>query len=260
MLAVRKLGRPLRTYWLAAGGFEGSIEIMAGTKLVLCAVVALSALSACGGDDKSSNVGQPAATQCAPGQYFDGRVCQSQTGAPGATTPGAATMPGAAVPGATPAATAPAGVPALPVATASAGPTATPLDPATAQAVTALIAPLAASAAAPGAKAVGAAIAGQFTQGQSLEQTVQMNPGKCYTIVGVGVPSIQNLDIVLVPSISIPGLPAAVVASDSTVSSNAIVGQQPNCYRWALPMGGTMKVVMTVSQGQGMAAAQVFEK
>jgi len=229
---------------------------MAGTKLVLCGLVALSALSACGGDDKTSNVGQPAATQCAPGQYFDGRICQSQTGAatpaPVAGTPGAAP---AAVPGA-----APAGIPGLPVATTTAGPTATPLDPATAQVVTSLIAPLAASAAAPGAKAVGAAIAGNFTQGQSLDQTVQMNPGKCYTIVGVGVPTIQNLDIQLVPSIAIPGLPAAVVASDSTVGSNAIVGQQPNCYKWALPMGGTMKVVVTVSQGQGMAAAQVFEK
>ncbi|HEY5374140.1 MAG TPA: hypothetical protein VIK01_10675 [Polyangiaceae bacterium] len=230
---------------------------MAGTKLVLCGLVALSALSACGGDDKTSNVGQPAATQCAPGQYFDGRICQSQTGAPATATPVAGT-PGAA-PAAAPGA-APAGIPGLPVATASAGPTATPLDPATAQVVTSLIAPLAASAAAPGAKAVGAAIAGNFTQGQSLDQTVQMNPGKCYTIVGVGVPTIQNLDIQLVPSIAIPGLPAAVVAADSTVGSNAIVGQQPNCYKWALPMGGTMKVVMTVSQGQGMAAAQVFEK
>jgi len=229
---------------------------MAGTtNQVLCALVALCALSACGGSDPQPNTGQPGATQCAPGQYFDGRICQSQTGTPAAATPAAAT-PAAATPGAAPAP----GFPGLPVATASAGPTATPLDPGTAQAVTTLIAPLAATAAAPGSKPVGAAIAGNFAQGQSLDATVQMNPGKCYTIVGVGVPTIQNLDIQLVPSISIPGLPAAVVAADSTVGATAIVGQSPNCYKWALPMGGTMKVVVTVSQGQGMAAAQVFEK
>ncbi len=223
---------------------------MAGTKLVLCGLVALSALSACGGDDKSSLVGQPATSQCAPGQYFDGRTCQSQTGT---TAPVATVTPGA--PAAT-AATTPSALPGLPVATTTAGPTATPIDPSVAQAVTSAIAPLAAAAAAPGAKAVGAAIAGNFTQGQSLEQTVQMNPGKCYTIVGVGAPTVQNLDIQLVPSIG-PGL---VMAADSTVGSNAILGQQPNCFKWALPMGGTMKVVITVSQGQGMAAAQVFEK
>ncbi|MES1177200.1 MAG: hypothetical protein ABUL62_22955 [Myxococcales bacterium] len=228
---------------------------MAGTKLVLCSLVALSALAGCGGDKQEALAPGAATTQCAPGQYFDGRVCQSQSGTPAATAAPAATVPGAA-----PAATAPA-IPGLPgVATTSAGPTATPLDPATAQVVTSLIAPLAATAAAPGAKAVGAAIAGNFAQGQSLDQTVQMNPGKCYTIVGVGVPTIQNLDIQLVPSIAIPGLPAAVVAADSSQGSTAIVGQQPNCYKWALPMGGTMKVVVTVSAGQGMAAAQVFEK
>ena len=228
---------------------------MAGTKLVLCGLVALSALSACGGSDKETLVGQPGSTQCAPGQYFDGRICQSSTGS---ATPAPTVAPGATTPA--PAGTTPGVIPGLPVATTATGPTATPLDPATAQIVTSLLAPIAATAAAPGAKAVGAAIAGNFTQGQSLEQTVQMNPGKCYTVVGAGVPTIQNLDIQLVPSLAIPGLPAAVVASDNSVGATAILGQQPNCYKWALPMGGTMKIVVTVSAGQGMAAAQVFEK
>jgi hypothetical protein len=214
-------------------------------------------LAACGGDDKSAVTGQPAAVQCPPGQIYDGRLCQT-VGAPGATTapPVVATVP--------PTTTAPpaTGVPtAIPgVATTTAGPTATPLDPTQAQAATALIVPLGQQHAPAGAKPVGSAIAGNFQQGQSLEAQVQMNPGKCYTVVGVGLPQITNLDIALVPALPIPGLPAATMAADNTVGSTAIVGDKPNCFKWALPMSGMMKVVMTASQGAGVAAAQVFEK
>lgn len=227
---------------------------MAGTKLVLCGLVALSALAGCGGDKQEALAPGATTTQCAPGQYFDGRICQSQTGAAPTATPTATPTTAA------PAGTVPSAIPGLPVATTTQGAAATPLDPAAAQVVTTLIGPLAASSAPPGAKPVGAAIAGNFTQGQTLEQTVQMNPGKCYTIVGVAIPTITDLNIQLVPSIALPGLPAAVVASDSTVGPQAIVGQTPNCYKWALPIGGTMKVVVTAAAGQGIAAAQVYEK
>lgn len=212
-------------------------------------------LSACGGDDKTAQTGQPQAVQCPPGQIYDGRLCQT-VGAPGAAT--------AAPVAAQPTATAPA-APALPtaipgVATTASGPSAAPLDPTAAQAATQLIAPLGAQHAPAGAKPVGSAIAGNFQQGQTLEAQVQMNPGKCYTVVGVGLPPVGNLDISLVPSLPIPGLPAATMAADNSVGSTAIVGDKPNCFKWAFPMSGMMKVVMTVSQGSGVAAAQVFEK
>jgi hypothetical protein len=210
-------------------------------------------LAACG-EDKPAETGQPAAVQCPPGQIYDGRLCQT-VGAPGATTaapvgtvPPATTAPGATLPTTIPG-----------VATTASGPTAQALDPTAAQAATQLIAPLGAQHA-PGAKAVGSAIAGNFQQGQTLEAQVQMNPGKCYTVVGVGLPPVTNLDISLVPALPIPGLPAATMAADNTVASTAIVGDKPNCFKWAWPMSGMVKVIMTVSQGSGVAAAQVFEK
>lgn len=218
-----------------------SFLVLSGVSLLAC------------GEDKPAETGQPAAVQCPPGQYYDGRLCQTQGAAPVATTPApadttqpAGTQPGAAVP------------PGV-VATTTAGPTAQALDPTAAQAATQLITPLGAQHA-PGAKPVGSAIAGNFQQGQSLEAQVQMNPGKCYTVVGVGLPPVTNLDISLVPALPIPGLPAATMAADNTVGPNAIVGDKPNCFKWALPMSGMMKVIMTVSQGSGVAAAQVFEK
>jgi hypothetical protein len=211
-------------------------------------------LAACG-EDKPAETGQPAAVQCPPGQIYDGRLCQ-MVGAPGATTTApAATVPPAAT--TAPAGTVPTAIPGI--ATTASGPTAQALDPTAAQAATQLITPLGAQHA-PGAKAVGSAIAGNFQQGQSLEAQVQMNPGKCYTVVGVGLPPVTNLDISLVPALPIPGLPAATMAADNTVGSTAIVGDKPNCFKWAFPMSGMMKVVMTVSQGSGVAAAQVFEK
>jgi hypothetical protein len=217
----------------------------------------LGLLTACGGDDKNAQTGQPQAVQCPPGQIYDGRLCQTVGGTPGGTAaPGATAAPAATAPAATaPAAT---GIPG--VATTATGPTAQALDPTAAQAATQLIAPLGAQHAPAGAKAVGSAIAGNFQQGQSLEAQVQMNPGKCYTVVGVGLPPVTNLDIALVPALPIPGLPAATMAADNTVGSTAIVGDKPNCFKWAFPMSGMMKVVMTVSQGSGVAAAQVFEK
>lgn len=211
-------------------------------------------LAACG-EDKPAETGQPAAVQCPPGQIYDGRLCQT-VAAPGATTAApATTAPPAGT--AAPAATIPTAIPGI--ATTASGPTAQPLDPTAAQAATQLITPLGAQHA-PGAKAVGSAIAGNFQQGQTLEAQVQMNPGKCYTVVGVGLPPVTNLDISLVPALPIPGLPAATMAADNTVGSTAIVGDKPNCFKWAFPMSGMMKVVMTVSQGSGVAAAQVFEK
>jgi len=213
------------------------------------------ALTACGGDDKkAAATGTPGQVQCPPGQYFDGQFCQVQGVQPG--QPG---VPATAAP----VATAPAGMPAtpgaspIPVATAAAGPTATPLDPSAAAAATQGLTVLAQTSA-PGAKPIGSAIAGNFQQGQTLEGQVQMQANKCYTVIGVGLPPIQNLDIQLAPFVPIAGLPAAVVAQDQTVGPQAIIGEKASCYRSMLPM--PMKVIVTVSQGSGIAAVQVYEK
>lgn len=225
---------------------------MVGTKnlvMALTSTFAAIVLVGCGGDKEPAN--SPQASQCPPGQYFDGRFCQSMQQTGPTTAPPQQTAP---------APTGPAPGPAMPVATAAPGTPATPLDATAASAATQLLGALATQHAMAGAKPVGPALAGQFQQGQQLEAQVQMNPGKCYTVVGAGVPTIQNLDIQLVPAISLPGLPAAVAAADQTQGSTAIVGEKPNCFKWALPVGGTMKVIMTVSAGQGIAAAQVYEK
>ena len=38
-----------------------------------------------------------------------------------------------------------------------------------------------------GSKPVGSALAGNFQQGQFLESQIQLQPGKCYTVVASGL-------------------------------------------------------------------------
>jgi hypothetical protein len=214
---------------------------------MIAALVTSATLLACGGDDKPAE--NPQASQCPAGQFFDGQFCQMAQGQqpqPAGTAPAAtAGTPPPASP--------------IPVATATAGAPAQQADPASAAAATALLGALAKKHA-PGAKPLGTAVAGNFQQGQSLETTVQMTPNKCYTVVGQGLPPITDLDIQLVPTAAIPGLPAAVMASDNTQGAEAIVAGSPNCFKWVLPLGAPVKMIVTAKAGSGMAAAQVYEK
>jgi hypothetical protein len=146
------------------------------------------------------------------------------------------------------------------VATSSCATPAVPIDVSMAQAATALLPALAGTNVTPGAKAVGAPLAAQFQPGQCVEVMVNMNPGKCYSVVGAGVPTVQNLDLAFVAAATVPGLPQVVAASDSSVGPTAVLGEAPNCFKWALPVAGTMKLIVRVSSGQGVAAAQVLEK
>ncbi|MDX2055377.1 MAG: hypothetical protein SFV15_23440 [Polyangiaceae bacterium] len=220
---------------------------------VAIVLVGVALVYGCGKDEPPANTGQPPPQQCGPGQFFNGQTCQAQAGY-------APTGPTQPAPGPTTMGTGSAPPPPPPIATGSTGPSAMPADPAMSSTVAALLTPLGQSHAPAGAKAVGSPIVGQFQQGQSLEAQVMMNPGKCYTVVGVGMPPIQNVDLQILPTIGIPGLPSPLLATDQTQGPNAVIGDKPNCFKWAFPMAAVVKVVLTVSSGQGVAAAQVFEK
>ncbi len=57
----------------------------------------------------------------------------------------------------------------------------------------------------------GGPLAGQFQEGQALEQQIRhISPGKCYTVVGIGL-GVQEPDIQLV-SQPAPALPPVVLA------------------------------------------------
>ncbi len=133
------------------------------------------------------------------------------------------------------------------------------MDPTAAAAVQPLLTALASSAVPAGAKPVGSVLACNLQQGQTLQGSVQMQPGKCYTVVGAGVPTVTQLDLQLVAQTPIPGM-APVMAQSNTTGSQAVIGKNPDCYKWGWPMGASVNVVVKATGGSGYAAAQVYEK
>jgi hypothetical protein len=221
------------------------------TPKLIASIALLSAAGlavACGGRNSGENKLAPAPTAgCPPGQAWNGQMCVAETAPPptGSTT----TTPTTTTTGA-----------GSPIPTAASGPTATPLDATSASVATQAL-DLLAKQSAPGAHPVlGQALAGNFAQGQTLEATFQAEPGKCYTVVGAGLPNVQNLDVQIVAQTPIPGFGSPVLSTDQTQSPNAVAAAAPNCFKWALLVSAPLKLVMTVSAGQGTAAAQVYAK
>jgi len=194
----------------------------------------------CGGSDTKAN--DPSQQNLAnnPGQF-------QQPGAqPGYGQPGA--QPGYGQPGAQPGAT-PGAQPAA-ASQASPIPMAAMLTPA--------IQAMAASEV-PGMQPEGQAFAGQFQEGQTLEQAINIQAGKCYSVVATGA-GIQELDIQIVAQ-PMPGLPPVVLAQDNTTGSNATLGGKASgCWKNATPLSGPGKVILKATRGAGTAGAQIFVK
>lgn len=191
--------------------------------------------------------GQPGYGQ--PGQPGYGQPGQPGYGQPQYGQPGYG-QPGYGQPGY--------GQPGQPGQPAPAGGPASPLAPAAAAAATPVLAGLAASEA-PGMRADGGVFAGQFQEGQVLEQPINIQAGKCYTVVAVGV-GIQQLDVQLVAQ-PMPNFPPTVLAQSNGQGPQATLGGKANgCFKNPLPIGGPGKVIVKATRGGGMAAAQIFVK
>lgn len=182
--------------------------------------------------------GQYQAGQYPPGQYPPGQ--------PTATYPQQyPTTP-------QPTATAP-----MPTATAATG-QATPMAPQAAMGADVILSGLAVQEA-PGAQPEGTAFAGQFQEGQILEQPINLQPGKCYTVVAGSLGPIQELDIMIQGQIA--PLPPQTFAQDSSTGPTATLGgKAAGCWKNPAPLAIPAKIVLRATQGSGVAAAKVYVK
>jgi hypothetical protein len=177
-----------------------------------------------------------------PGVYTPPAATYQQP--PATTTPGTTTTPPATgLPGATPAAS---GSPATPIAAGAAA------------VVTPVLQGLSTSEIPTGMQPDGQAFAAQFQEGQVFEQTINIQPNKCYSVVAASV-GVQELDIQLL--FSAPPLPPQVLAQDQSTGPNATLGgKAAGCFKNPFPIGGPGKVVVKATRGAGLAAAQIYVK
>jgi hypothetical protein len=193
--------------------------------------------------------GQPAyGQQAAPGQ-------QPAYGQPGYGQPPAQPSQPAPQPGYAPTAQPTAAPPAQP---APAG-EAQQVDPTYAAAAKPILNQLARTQAMPGARPVGSTLVGNFKQGQTLTSQIQLQPGKCYTVVAAGLPPVSEVNVQFVAITPLPGM-APVIAQDQDTGTQAVLGKQPNCFKNPAPFAFPVKLVLTVAGGNGVAAAEVYEK
>jgi hypothetical protein len=100
----------------------------------------------------------------------------------------------------------------------------------------------------PGMQPLGAPIVAQFREGQTLEQPLSIEPGKCYSIVGTSA-GIQDLDIELGP----------VRASEPSIGPTAVLGsRQAGCIQHAYGVAIPTKIIVRAVEGSGIAAVQVY--
>ena len=195
---------------------------------IVVPLAALASLMAC--ESKNDQAQYP------PGQYPPGQYPTQQYPTQPVPTHTAPTQTAA-----------PAGTSATPIAVAMAGPLA------------AIVIQGAAGNDARGMQPEGSSFAGNFQQGQTLEQPLQLEPGRCYTVVGAGGPGITELDVQIVAQPA-PIIPPQVIAQDNQTGPNATLGGGGNCFRNPSPVGVPAKVILKATAGGGMAVAQIYKK
>jgi hypothetical protein len=133
-------------------------------------------------------------------------------------------------------------------------------DAATAAAVRLALQPRAANEA-KGMKEDGNAIGGMLAEGGALTQEFMLMPGKCYTILGQGLPPVAELDMQLLAKPLMPSLPPAVLAADQTQGPSANIGAGANkCYKNPFPVAAPVILTLKATKGGGPAGAQVYSK
>jgi hypothetical protein len=139
------------------------------------------------------------------------------------------------------------------------GGTATPLDPTAAAGAVAVLNSVSALDA-PGMLKEGTGVAGTFQQGQTIEQSIVIQPHKCYTFVAGGVGPTE-MEISLVAKAPVPQLQGLQMGDAKGLGNKVALGPAASCIKLAVvPFPVQAKWVITATRGAGIIAGQAYSK
>jgi hypothetical protein len=98
---------------------------------------------------------------------------------------------------------------------------------------------------------------GTLTTSGTQNYAVSMVPGRCYKIIGVGAPSVTDLDLKLYAPANPDGTPSALVDQDVAEDNYPVIGlarERPLCPTIA----GVYRLEVTMYSGAGEFGVQVF--
>jgi hypothetical protein len=98
---------------------------------------------------------------------------------------------------------------------------------------------------------------GTLTTSGTQNYAVSMVPGRCYKIIGVGAPSVTDLDLKLYAPANPDGTPSALVDQDVAEDNYPVIGlarERPLCPTVA----GVYRLEVTMYSGAGEFGVQVF--
>lgn len=111
---------------------------------------------------------------------------------------------------------------------------------------------------APGMQPVGSLLRLNLQQGQTSEGQVQLQPGKCYTLVGASMPGVIETSIkVTMPA---PLQQQVLGQNDAGPNPMPVVWGGANCYTSPAPLPMPVRLEVTMVQGAGQIGIQPYAK
>jgi hypothetical protein len=111
---------------------------------------------------------------------------------------------------------------------------------------------------APGMAADGSMVKLTLQQGQTSEGQFQLQPGKCYTLVGASMPGV--IEVAVKVTMPAPLSQQVLGQNDAGPNPMPVVWGGGNCYRSPSPLAMPVRLEVTMKQGAGTIGIQPYSK